>query len=131
MVKLAGAEVLLDASFAVQETVVVPSGNVAPETWSHETVGDGSTASVAVTVNGTLAPPGPVASAVMFAGTESVGGVASTSVTVTVKVAVPVLIPSLAEHVTVVVPTAKFEPDEGEQLGIIEPATASVADAAP
>jgi hypothetical protein len=31
MSKLAGAEVLLEASFAVHETVVVPSGNVAPE----------------------------------------------------------------------------------------------------
>jgi hypothetical protein len=52
-------------------------------------------------------------------------------VTVTVKVAVPVLNPSLAEQVTVVVPTGKFEPDEGEQFGMIEPATASVAEAAP
>jgi len=87
--------------------------------------------SFAVTENGTLAPPGPVASAVIGPGTDTVGGVVSTRLTVTVKVAVPVLVPSLAEHVTVVVPTPKFDPDGGEQLGVIEPATASVAEPAP
>jgi hypothetical protein len=50
---------------------------------------------------------------------------------VTVKLALPVFVPSLAEHVTVVVPTANVEPDVGEQLGVIDPLTRSVAEAAP
>jgi hypothetical protein len=36
---------------------------------------------------------------------------------------------SVAEQVTVVVPSAKVEPDVGEQVGESEPLTASVADA--
>jgi hypothetical protein len=64
-------------------------------------------------------------------GTETVGAVESTRATVTVNVAVPVLVPSLAEHVTVVVPTGKVEPDAGAQLTGGEPATASVAEALP
>jgi hypothetical protein len=97
----------------------------------QETVGEGSTASEAVTANVTLAPLGPAASAVIGAGTLTVGGVVSTRFTVTVNVAVPTFAPSLAEQVTVLVPTGKFDPDAGAQLGEIEPLTRSVADAAP
>jgi hypothetical protein len=37
----------------------------------------------------------------------------------------------VAVQVTVVVPTTKFDPDAGKQIGVSEPATRSVADAAP
>ena len=68
-VKLPLAEVLPAASFAVQLTVVVPSGKVEPEAGEHVTVGEGSMASVAVAVNVTTAPDALVAAAVMFPGT--------------------------------------------------------------
>ena len=84
-------------------------------------------ASVALTENVTLTPAGPAASAVIGSGTDRLGGVVSRSVTLTAKVAVDVFVPSLAEHVMVVVPTANVEPDGGEQLGVIGPATGSVA----
>jgi hypothetical protein len=89
--------------------------------------------SLAVTVNATLAPPGPVASAVIGPGTETVGAVASTSVTVTVKVAVPVFpAPSGAEvQVTVVEPTGKLEPEARSQVAESEPEIVSVADTPP
>jgi hypothetical protein len=128
---VADEDVLFDASVAVQETVVVPSGNVSPEVRLQLTVGEGSMVSFALTEKGTLAPAGAVASAVTGPGTDTVGGVPSTRLTVTVKVAVPTLVPSLAEQVTVVVPTAKFEPEAGEQFAGGEPATASVAEAEP
>ena len=131
-VKVAGADVLFEWSFAVQETVVAPSGNVDPDAGLQATVGDGSTTSDAVTVNVTLAPLGPVAAAVIGPGTFTVGGVVSTRFTVTVNAAEPVFpLLSVAEQVTGVVPTVKFEPEDGEQLGVIEPETASVADPAP
>ena len=124
-------EVLLEWSFAVQDTVVVPRGNVSPDVWSHETVGDGSMASVAVALKLTLAPEELVASAVMFAGSDRMGAVESTTVTVTVKLAVPMFVPSLAEQLTVVVPGLNFDPEVGAQLTWGEPATASVALAEP
>ena len=47
-----------------------------------------------------------------------------------VKEALPVLpAASVAEQVTVVVPIGKVEPEAGEQVGIIEPSTTSIADA--
>lgn len=74
--KLAGAEVLLAWSFAVQETVVVPTAKVAPEFLLHVIVGDESTASVAVTVYVTTALE-PTAGTVIGPGTERVGAVVS------------------------------------------------------
>jgi hypothetical protein len=131
-VKLAGAEVLLAASVAVQDTSVEPSANVEPELWSQLTLGDGSTRSVAVTENVTAAPPRPVASAVTGPlGTDTAGAVMSAKTTVTLKVALPGFTPSLAVHVTTVVPTAKCVPDAGRQVTGGEPATASDAVAPP
>jgi hypothetical protein len=125
-------EVLFDASRAVHETVVGPSTKVAPEGGEHDTVGAGSTASLALAEYETLAPPGPVASAVIGPGTTSAGGVVSTTVTVTMNVAVPVLpAPSVAEQVTVVGPGAKFEPEAGLQVTGGDPATRSVAEPGP
>ena len=77
-VKVLAAEVLPAASFAVQLTVVVPSGKVEPEAGEHVTVGEGSMTSVAVAVNETTAPDAPVASTVLFPGTVSIGAVVST-----------------------------------------------------
>ena len=46
---------------------------------------------------------------------------------VTVKLSVLVVLPSLAEQTTVVLPTENVEPDGGTQDTATEPATASVA----
>src|SRR6266498_2270073 len=106
--------VLPCASVALHCTVVVPSGNVEPLAGVHVTATLPSTMSVALAVYVTTAPLALVASAVMFAGSVSAGGVVST--TVTWNVAVPVLCcVSVALHVTVVVPSANVEPLAGEQ----------------
>ena len=130
-VNVAGWEVLFEASLAVQETMVEPIGNVAPDEWSQEMLGEGSTRSLALTVNGTEAPLGPAASFVIVPGTETEGAVVSTRVTVTENDALPMFVPSLAVHVTVVVPTLNFDPDAGRQPTVGDPATASLAEPAP
>ena len=78
----AAAEVLFASSFAVQDTVVVPTGNRSPVLWSHETVGLEVTASLAVTVKETIAPPAPAAGVVIVPGTEIEGAVVSWTVMV-------------------------------------------------
>jgi len=61
-------------------------------------------------------------------GSFNVGGVLST--TVTLKEAEPVLPAlSVAEHATFVNPIANVEPEEGVQVGVNEPSTASNAEA--
>jgi hypothetical protein len=118
--------VLPDESVALQMTVVVPSTNVLPE--AGEQLGEmlPSMLSVADAVKPTAAPPGPVASAVIGAGTVTLGGVVSW--TVTVNVAVPVSpIESVALQVTVVEPIGKMLPDGGEQVIGIFPSSPSVA----
>jgi hypothetical protein len=95
-------ELLSAASFAVQETMVIPTGNMSPELWLHKIVGL-DTASVAVTVNGTIAPPAPAAATVIVPGTEINGAVVSR--TVMVKLPDELLLEeSVAVHETVVVP---------------------------
>src|SRR5262245_7560749 len=73
---------LLAASFAVQLTVVVPSGNVLPVGGEQLAVGLGSTLSAAVTLNETAAPPGPVASTGPTLPALMVGAVVSETVIV-------------------------------------------------
>jgi len=74
----------------------------------------------------TAAPHGPVASTGLVTLMVTTGGVVSW--TSTVVVPVPVLpAPSVAEQVMVVLPSAKVLPEEGEQLGVSEPDTVSVA----
>src|SRR3954447_3022046 len=75
-VKLAVA-VLPEASRAVQLTSVEPSGKVLPDAGTQLTEGFGSWSSVAVVVNETTAPLGPVASATTAGGTDSVGRLVS------------------------------------------------------
>src|SRR3989441_8790656 len=114
------------ASVAVQSTGVVPSGNMDPDDGLQVAVTGPSTMSVAPTENGTVAPPGPVASAVMSAGTVSDGGVVST--TWIVKDAMPVLPwASVARHTTVVAPNPNVEPEAGVQTGVSLPSTRSSA----
>jgi len=114
------------ASLAVQSTRVVPSVNMNPEDGLQVAVTGPSTMSVAPTEKGTVAPPGPVASAIISAGTVSAGGVVS--MTRTVKDATPVLPrASVATHVTVVVPNPNVEPEVGVQTGVSLPSTRSSA----
>ena len=113
-------------SVAEQETVVVPSGNVAPEAGVHATETLPLTRSVAVAVNVTAAPDEPVASTVMFDGRCNVGGVVFVTVTVKLPLALwPAA--SRAEHVTVVVPSANVLPEAGAHVGTTLPSTRSVA----
>src|SRR2546425_10305101 len=114
------------ASVAVQSTGVVPSGNMDPDDGLQVAVTGPSTMSVAPIENGTVAPPGPVASAIISAGTVSAGGVVST--TRTVKDAMPVLPwASVARHTTVVAPNPNVEPEAGVQTGVSLPSTRSSA----
>jgi len=119
---------LPEPSVAVQVTVVVPSGNVLPEEGAQTSVGVGSIASTALAVYVTTAPDGLVACTVMFAGTVTTGGVVSW--TVTENDPEPVLLcASVAVQLTVVVPTGKVPPEEGEHKGAIGPSTMSEAEA--
>jgi hypothetical protein len=64
----------------------------------------------------------------MSPGTLTVGGVVSTSTTVTAKDALAVLpCASVALHVTVAVPIANVLPDGGAHVGASAPSTLSVA----
>ena len=115
-------------SFAVQVTVVVPTGKVAPDAGLHETArSDGRlSGSVAETAKVTTAPLGPVALVATSAGKVKVGAVLSS--TTTVALAVPVLpAASVAEHVMGVLPTGKVLPEAGVQLGVRELVTMSAA----
>jgi hypothetical protein len=87
-----------------------------------------STRSEAEAEKMTTAPPGLVACTVISDGSVNVGG--DLSATVTLEEAEPKL-PALSatEHVTVVEPNANVEPDEGVQVGVKEPSTASNAEA--
>lgn len=67
----------------------------------------------AVTANVTLAPLGPAASAVIGAGTLTVGGVVSATVTVNEPAAVPL---AASTQSTVVVPRWNVNPEAGVQL---------------
>lgn len=118
------------ASVALQLTVVVPSGNVAPLVWSQETMSVAmSTMSNEEVAKVAGAPDGPVASKVRLFGTVTVGAVVSRTVTVNVTDAW-LLWASNASQVTVVVLVReKVDPDAGVQLTATEPSTISLADA--
>src|SRR5437762_7434714 len=92
----------VEASVAVQMTVVEPMGKVAPLGGAHAFVTPRQL-SVAVGVKLTTAPPGPEATTEMFVGHTIVGGSASRMVTVNAHVArSPAL--SVVVQVTVVEP---------------------------
>src|SRR5512136_3465016 len=65
------------ASVAVQVTVVVPTGNVAPEAGLQTGVRTPSTLSKAVAVNMTTAPDASVAGTLILLGTVTTGSVVS------------------------------------------------------
>src|SRR2546425_8280355 len=65
-------------------TEVTPSGNVEPDRGEQDADNGPSTVSVACAVNVARAPPGPVASRVMLAGTVTSGAGVSRTVTVNV-----------------------------------------------
>ena len=113
-------------SLAVQVTVVTPAEKALPEAGEQVTAVGPEIRSTAVGseyVTTALGKPNTA----MFAGVpEITGGVVSR--TVTVKDAVPVLDPSDAVHVTVVAPRGNVDPEAGEHVGAIEPATMSVAE---
>jgi hypothetical protein len=122
--------VLPAASVAVHATVVEPSANSEPDALSHVAATLPSTASKAdAAPYETGAPAALVASAVLSPDAVTTGAVVSR--TVIVKLAEPVLpAPSVAEQVTVVVPTGNVVFDAWLQLTVNAAVTASVADAA-
>src|SRR5437867_2255834 len=104
---------LPELSVAVQVTLVVPCENVDPEGGLQLTV---------VTVQLSLAVAEYVTTAVHCPGTlwtmfggQTIDG-RSSSFTVTLKLQVVVLFPSVALQITVVVPTLKTVPEAGVQL---------------
>ena len=108
--------------------VVTKTGKVEPEAGEHVTATGPSTRSVAEAEYVTTAPLGPVAEAVISAGSVRVGGVVSR--TVIVENAEPTLLAaSVAVQVTAVVPNGKVEPEDGEQVRVRDPLTRSVAEA--
>jgi hypothetical protein len=113
-----GAEVLFEASFAVQETGVVAIEKVAPLEGEHKMVGAGSIRSVAVGVNVTTAPLGPVASRVIVAGTVSVGALRSLTTTLNVRGGELLFEASFAVQETGVVPMG-YVSAEGPRLQMI------------
>lgn len=115
-------------SVAVQVTVVLAIGKMAPGAGEQLAARAPSTLSLAEAEKGTLAPAAEVASLVIFAGTVTTGAVVSASVTIMLKDA-EALLPckSVALHVTAVVVTGKVVPDAGEQDGVIAPSTVSLA----
>jgi hypothetical protein len=118
-------EVLPLVSFAVQVTLVAPSGNVKPEAGAQLTVA-ASSGSEAVTVYETGAPLASTADAVIGPGVVIVGAV--TSLTVTVNDAFELLpLKSFAVQVTVVVAIGKTVPEFCEQDTVGFGSTASVA----
>jgi hypothetical protein len=123
--------VLLCASVALQVTVVAPSGKLAPDAGLQVADSAPSMLSTADTpVQVAVAPVEPVASTVVGPGTVTTGAVVSTSVTVTVKLALPVFpCASVAEQVTVVEPIAKDDPEAWSQLTATAPSMLSVAEA--
>src|SRR6476659_684270 len=106
---------------ALQLTVVVPSAKVEPEAGLQTT----GAFSSAVATYVTTAPALLVASAVMSAGSVSVGGPVTT-VTVNVPTATFAKL-SVAVHSTVVVPAAKVEPEAGEEKMVGDESRAAVA----
>jgi hypothetical protein len=97
---------------AVQVTSVTPIGKVEPDAGAQTTGTDPATTSDALALKVTTAPLGPVGWTVMLAGTVTVGGVVSW--TVTVKLLDPTFVPSVAVHVIVVTPIGNNDPDVGD-----------------
>jgi hypothetical protein len=107
--------VLPCASVALQVTDVVPSANVEPDEGEQLAPREPSTASVAEAEKVTLAPPGPVASALAEPGTLTLGAVVSWTTTSKWASDVSLVSGFVAVHVTEVVPSGKLLPEPGTQ----------------
>jgi hypothetical protein len=112
------------ASVAVHVTVVVPTGKFEPEAGVHVGVIGPSTVSLAVAVNVSTFPDADPVLSVMSAGTVTVGGVVSCTVTWK-EALLEFPAASLAVQLTVVVPSGNVDPDAGVQFELVTP-TASV-----
>jgi hypothetical protein len=119
-------EVFPPPSVAVQVTVVAPSGNVEPDAGTQATVAEPQS-SVAVGVWKATTAEHPAALAVTFSGQVIDGAVASRTVTENEQEAV-LLAASVAVQVTVVVPTAKVDPEAGAHVTDASPEQEPVAD---
>jgi hypothetical protein len=118
--------VLPAPSVAVHETGVVPRPKVVPDPGLQPIDGAMPLLSMAAGEKVTAAPELLVASAVMSPGVGVNVGLPMSDTT-TSKLACALLLPSLAAHVTGVVPIEKRLPDDGVHVAVIEPATASDA----
>ena len=120
--KVQGADILPDASVALQLTVVVPTGKLLPEAGVQATVRPVGQLSVAVGgVKVTVAAQVPFGATtlVMFDGqAPSTGNWVSFIVTVKVHGADILPEASVALQLTVVVPTAKLLPEAGVQATV-------------
>jgi hypothetical protein len=109
---------LLAASVAEQETVVVPTSKVLPDGGLQSIGSAPSTRSFALATYFTTV--GTKESTVILAGRFSVGGVVSCTVTVNDPFVVRLAL-SVAEQVTVVVPSGKTDPEAGLHVGVRVP----------
>src|SRR5207244_10511677 len=101
--------VLPCASVALHVTVVVPTGKLLPDGGLHVGVSEPSTMSVAVaSPYVTVFPPGSSVEVVTFAGTVTLGGVVSSTVTVPVA-CTGVRSSVVVLQVTVVCPSGKWD----------------------
>ena len=118
--------ILLDASFAVTVTVVVPTGKKDPEAGLLVTVTPGQLSVATGGGHETMAPHWPAVLLVtILAGQVTVGNCVST--TLTLKVQVPTFpAGSVAVTVTTVVPTGKKDPDGGVTVTTITPGQLSL-----
>src|SRR3954453_4213053 len=98
---------------AVQCTVVVPTGNMSPDVWSHETGSAPSSKSLALGEKVSGFPAGSCVTSWMSAGTDTAG---AASRTVTVKLTGSASFPagSCPWHVTVVAPIGNMSPEPSE-----------------
>ena len=105
--------VFVAASVAVQVTVVTPTGKVEPDAGTHATVAPGQL-SDADDANVTTAEHWPAAfGTVTGAGQFATGACVSVTVTVNEHVG-----PLVVEQFTVVVPTAKNDPEAGTHVTV-------------
>ena len=115
-------------SVTVQFTVVVPIEKVDPDVALQTAAIGPCSRSLPIALNVTAAPAALVAGVVMFAGGANVGALL---VTVTENEVVALSPPlSVTVQLTVVVPTAKVEPDTGTHAAGSAPSSTSVPDTA-
>jgi len=111
-------EVLPAASLAVHVTRVIPREKRLPERGEHDTTGEGSTLSVALTPNVTTPPSRPVTVATISPGSDNTGAITSSKRAVTVVLAVSVTVQrSVPEHPPPLQPP-KVEPVAGLAVSV-------------